>query len=130
MSRKGRFIIMIKKLALLIGVLFWGFLTYAQTPEVISGRLVKKDWSKTIESYCAGGSDYYLLLQKGKRKTIVDISGIEDKTVIDRALRVRRVSLTGKTEIFTKAPADPMSQQPVSPPSCVIFRTQKISIKK
>lgn len=36
---------------------------FAQTTDnnLFSGVILKKEWTKTTQSYCAGGSDYYVL---------------------------------------------------------------------
>ncbi len=110
----------------LVGFLF---LANAQTDLVFKGKLLKKDWSKTLESYCAGGSDYFVLQQKGAKEIILDLSTIMAKTEIQPYLSAKKVWVSGKMENFIKTQSDPMMQQPVTPPSCEVLKVSKILFK-
>ena len=108
-------------LALLLLVSLY-FSAAAQT-EVIHGTLVKKPWAKTIESYCAGGSDYYVLVEKDKNVIILDLSAWK-QTRIDKLVN-QQVSLKGKWHSYVKKNPDPMAQQPVQAPDCRQFIVKK-----
>ncbi|WP_143780204.1 hypothetical protein [Leptolyngbya sp. 'hensonii'] len=41
--------------------------TPAEVIQAFSGQIMAADWSKTIESYCQGGSEYYVLVVGSNR---------------------------------------------------------------
>ena len=101
---------------------------YAQQ-EVIYGTLTKKPWSKTIESYCAGGSDYYVLREKDNHEIILDLSAWKQSR-IDKLVN-QRIGLRGKWNSFVKKNPDPMAQQPVQAPDCRLFVVKRqVRLKK
>lgn len=91
----------------------------ADEPKEISGKLILKHWSKTMQSYCAGGSDYYVLKAKNNKETILDLSNIAEDLIKKKINK--NVSLTGTWETTVKTNDDPMAQQPVNPPMCEFF---------
>lgn len=82
---------------------------FAQDKKSFDGTLVKKGWTKTTQSYCAGGSDYFVLQMRKEEIILV----FEDKDLpAAKALDGKKVQLVAiATEKTIKA--DPMSQQPV-----------------
>ncbi len=96
--------------------------TSGQT-ERLTGRLIKKEWSKTIESYCAGGSSFYVLLTDEKEEVLLDISAWR-KRKIEKKLN-KQVILNGRWESVTKSNDDPFTQHPTAAVQC-----QKFVVKK
>lgn len=101
---------------------------WAKTPEILRGYLVKKNWSKTIESYCAGGSDYYALRMDDGAEVTLDLSRRLHRQ-LDKYLN-KPVQLAGEWQATVKMPTDPMMQQPTMPANCPKFRVKKISLDK
>jgi hypothetical protein len=97
-------------------------LAFAQV-ETLKGKLIKKPWSKSIQSYCAGGSDYYVLVGKDKRETVLNLSAWEDAQITKKLNK--EVRLKGKWETVQKENNDPMSQHPVDAPMCRTFVVTK-----
>ncbi|MBX7241048.1 MAG: hypothetical protein K1X92_04805 [Bacteroidia bacterium] len=116
---------------ILLGCCLMGFLlgANAQSEQTFKGKIIQKRWSKTLDSYCSGGSDYYVLQAKGSDEIILDLSLIEAKTSLKPFLTARKVWIKGKMETFVKEAGDPMMQQPVTPPSCTMLRVSDISFK-
>ncbi len=98
-----------------------GAAIFAQTdePTQISGKLIKKAWSKTMQSYCAGGSDYYIVKSKNNKETVLDLSSI-GKDLVNKKLN-KSVMLLGTWLTEVKTNDDPMAQQPINPPMCETF---------
>ena len=51
----------------------------AKEPIKLHGKLIKKEWSKSSESYCAQGSEYYILQVNNERKVILQF----DESIIN-----------------------------------------------
>lgn len=67
-----------KKIILIIALfVFNSALIFAQTQQQkvvtqkMQGKIILKSWSKSTESYCAGGSDYFVLA-KGEEEIILE----------------------------------------------------------
>jgi len=81
---------------------------YAQ--QTFKGKIVSKPWSKTGESYCAQGSDYYVLEQKGKSNMVLKNEGTTDLTTFQG----KEVIIKGIIEIRKIEPSsNPNVQQPI-----------------
>lgn len=93
-------------------------------PNEISGKLIKKSWSKTMQSYCAGGSDYYVLKAKNNKETVLDLT-VLGKDLVNKKLN-KNVTLSGTWLTEVKTNDDPMAQQPVNPPMCETFVVQSL----
>lgn len=76
-----------------------------------TGVIRKKPWAKTIESYCAQGSDYYVLVTS--KETYVLAPADDAATQQIARMKDRRVTLIGQLETRTITP-DPSSQHPIS----------------
>jgi hypothetical protein len=78
------------------------------------GRLLKKPWTKTGESYCAGGSEYWVL--EGNTGTLVLAfdENFDPETLTH--LAEKGVSILGRLEDRTITPDanGPISQHPVT----------------
>ncbi|MCU0438301.1 MAG: hypothetical protein MUC49_10310 [Raineya sp.] len=81
---------------------------YAQ--ETFVGKIVAKPWSKTTESYCAQGSDYYVLEQKDKSAIVIQ----KDKVMDLKKWQGKDVQIKGKIETKEIKPSNPMEQRPVT----------------
>ncbi len=93
---------------------------FGQTePATLSGKLILKHWSKTQQSYCAGGSDYYIVKAKNNKETVLDLTTMS-KDLVTKSLN-KKVTLTGTWLTEVKTNDDPMAQQPVNPPMCETF---------
>ncbi|MBL7813726.1 MAG: hypothetical protein JNL70_01885 [Saprospiraceae bacterium] len=101
---------------------FFNTFIVAQT-EILSGKIIKKEWSKTIDSYCAGGSEYYVLVQNDKTETILDLSRWRKKK-IEKSVN-QTVTLKGVWQSNSKKNDDPYSQHPTTPTLCRIFVVKK-----
>ncbi len=44
----------------------------AQTTQTLTGKIVQKPWSKSTQSYCAQGSEYYVLIEKNGRESVLE----------------------------------------------------------
>jgi hypothetical protein len=103
----------------LFGVLSTFFNIASAQVETLKGKLVKKIWTKTMQSYCAGGSDYYVLVSKDKKESVVNLTAWNAQQIAKKLNK--QISLKGKWEILKKEHNDPMSQQPVDAPICRTF---------
>jgi hypothetical protein len=100
---------MTMKNVLFICLLFFGvFKSLAQ--ETFKGKIIAKPWSKTGESYCAQGSDYYVLEQKDQSAIVIK----NDKTVDLKKWVGKAVQITGKIETKEIKSSNPMEQRPVN----------------
>ncbi|MEY4934737.1 MAG: hypothetical protein RIS64_1096 [Bacteroidota bacterium] len=108
---------------LLFGVLSTFFNTASAQVETLKGKLVKKTWTKTMQSYCAGGSDYYVLVGKDKNETILNLAAWNPPQIAKKLNKA--VQLKGKWETVKKDNRDPMSQHPIDAPVCRTFIVTK-----
>lgn len=95
-----------------------------------SGKLVKKPWTKSIESYCAGGSDYYVL-KAGKEATILDFSntGLSEEEIAK--FENQKVKVKGVLKTVNKEESnDNMSQHPQGGVACTKIEVSSIKQHK
>lgn len=64
---------------------------------VLKGKLIRKPWTKSTESYCAQGSDYFVLLVDG-REHILDIR----KSTLKKLQRTKRKKVTVRGQFITR----------------------------
>lgn len=97
-----------------------------------AGRLEAADWSKTNESYCQGGSEYYVLVDGAQRYPLDserDQPYARERAAERAALRARLAGLVGQqvrlrgqpiARSFSQAEhcPDPAAQCPSGPISC------------
>lgn len=111
---------------LVLAVCCLPFLAQAQTTE-IAGKLVKKPWSKSGQSYCAQGSDYYVVETAGGAETIL---AWDEKPQQWQKYEGKQVRVKG--ELVTKTiKHNPMEQHPVSmdgsdETKCTVFKIQTV----
>ncbi len=74
------------------------------------GKLKKMPWSKSVQSYCAQGSEYYVLLASDDLELVIQNNSKTDLSTFEN----QQVKITGKLETKTIT-ADPMEQRPISP---------------
>jgi len=78
--------------------------------QTFEGKLLKKAWSKSIESYCSQGSDYYVL-ENPKQTWVLEFLKKDAKKI--NALLGKKVQVIGKIEKkVIKNPDDMLSQRP------------------
>ena len=119
------------KNSVVFGILFlvsFSF-SFAQDMEVIKGKMLVKPWTKSLDSYCAGGSEYYVLKINRKTEVTLDLSEMEEKEGLNRYLSSKKVFVYGHKETFIKEETDPMSQHPTNPPSCTVFKVKNINLR-
>ena len=79
------------------------------------GTLIKKPWSKTLESWHAGGTEYFVVETEGGDATIVRpserVTAEALQAMVGKKVRVRGESVPYRTY----QPASPMEQYPMGP---------------
>lgn len=111
-----------KKILFLCAFFAFNMSKLAAQTTTLSGKIVKKEWSKSLDSYCAGGSDYYVLVQANKQEAILDLSKWS-ATKIKKYLN-KTVKLNGSWKMEQKENNDPHTQHPVDAPMCTIFKVE------
>ena len=103
------------------------FLFSACSYQTFSGTLLKKPWSKSTQSYCAQGSDYYVL-KNGEIEYVVKYKSEERL----ESLNEQRVSIKGKQEEIKIEPpnTDLPSQVPDMGPMGQAFTCTVLIVKK
>ncbi|MDM8567674.1 hypothetical protein QUF74_18765 [Candidatus Halobeggiatoa sp. HSG11] len=96
--------------------------------EELTGTIIQKPWSKSQESYCIGGSEYFVL-QYGEDLTIV-LKHAEDNKIFSDFID-KQVVLEGYKQTNIVTPSDRsskngISQTLVNPVSCTFFMVQNI----
>ena len=113
-------------------------------PIKLSGELIKKEWTKSTESYCAQGSEYYVLQVNNSSRTV--IVEFEEEKVKNTKLLNKNVEVIGNHVEKTIPSGDGISQEPVSTYStinneetdkktnksftCKVFKVSEITLKK
>lgn len=95
---------------LILSLLFFPLFLFSQTGIItLKGKIEKKPWTKTEESYCAGGSEYFVLNCKfGNLVLQYPLEKLEK-------WKGKKVSVKGEITQITKVPPqDEISQHPVS----------------
>ncbi|MFK5971509.1 MAG: hypothetical protein QM487_15520 [Candidatus Marithrix sp.] len=96
--------------------------------EELTGTIVQKSWSKSQESYCIGGSKYFVL-QYGDNLTIT-LKHVENIKVftnfIDKQVMLEGYQQTTIISPNDRTPEGVISQTLVNPVSCVFFMVQNI----
>ncbi len=100
--------------------------------EQLTGTIIHKSWSKSQESYCIGGSEYFIL-QYGDNLTIT-LKHVEDIKIFTDFID-KQVMLEGYRKINTVSPNDRspegiISQTLINPVSCTFFMVQSIINRK
>jgi len=105
---------------------------------MVTGKLVKKTWAKTLESYCTQTSDYYVLSRPKKKEMILSLDADADAPMFDRWVN-KKVQIQGEWISRTIIP-NPQSQHPVTPKfpnaenenvtQCKIFHVTNIRLAK
>jgi hypothetical protein len=89
----------------------------------IEGTLIKKVWNKSTESYCAGGSDYYVLQDRTGKTQVLQFKEIgKPLRSLLNILEGKRVKATGTFKEKEIAPPAEISQQPVTNDANGVFR--------
>jgi hypothetical protein len=113
-------------------------------PIKLSGELIKKEWTKSTESYCAQGSEYYVLQVNNSSRTVI-VEFEEEKIKVAKLLN-KNVEVIGNHVEKTIPSGDGISQEPVSTYStinneetdkqtnklftCKVFKVNEVTLKK
>jgi len=121
---------------LLFGLLFFLATSFAPPSEVLSGTILKKSWTKSTQSYCAGGSDYYVLSLANEELVLENASKTDAKKFFGQWLgkKVKVVGTKFQKKIknennFSQKPIeyDPITgKEKEDDFSCWVFKVQKI----
>jgi hypothetical protein len=85
--------------------------TSNKTKTMFEGTIKQKPWSKSAQSYCAQGSEYFVLVKSDNEEVVIQNETGEDLT----AFEGKKVTIEGKIETKTIKPSsNPMEQRPVS----------------
>jgi hypothetical protein len=114
-----------KKSLFIIVLLFCGMSQLSAQIESYKGKLLKKTWTKSMESYCAGGSDYFILKMADNQSIILDISAWSPKKIATYLQKDIELKGTWRTETKDESQNDPRSQHPTTPTMCRIFVVKK-----
>lgn len=121
-------------------VLLFFPVSFAQgTSEKLSGTILKKPWTKSTESYCAGGSDYYVLrLVSGEEVILENISNVSAEKYFEKWVKKKVIVIGMKFEKKIKN-EDNRSQKPITYSfdgkveenafACSVFKVEKIEKK-
>ena len=78
---------------------------------IFEGTIKQKPWTKSTQSFCAQGSEYYVLVMVDETETVIQNESGQDMT----AFIDKKVKITGKIETKTIKPShNPAEQRPVS----------------
>ena len=113
-------------------------------PIKLSGELIKKEWTKSTESYCAQGSEYYVLQVNNSSRTVI-VEFEEEKIKVAKLLN-KNVEVIGNHVEKTIPSGDGISQEPVSTYSTInneetdkqtnkpftrkVFKVSEVTLKK
>jgi len=103
----------------------------SQTPllEQLTGTIIQKPWSKSQESYCIGGSEYFVL-QYGEDLTIVLQHPEADKLLddfIDKKVTINGYRQTNTIAPSDRTPANGIAQTLSYPVLCTVFIVQELT---
>ena len=94
------------------------------------GTLIKKPWSKSTQSFCAQGSEYYVLQMKNEEEIVIQNESGQELADFEG----KAVKITGAKQTKVIPPSNnPMEQRPVDPFSkedkgftCTVLVAKKI----
>ncbi len=100
------------------------------------GKLLQKAWTKTIESYCAQGSEYWVLQEKMGEEWVLE--GTEKQKKVWKEYENRQVWIKGKIKTKTIEPTktNPMEQRPIrqnpitgkdEPYTCIVLKVNQLN---
>ncbi len=103
------------------------------------GKLLQKPWAKTVESYCAQGSEYWVLEDEKGEEWILE--GTEKQKKAWKKYQNRQVRIKGKVVSKTIEPKEtnhmeqrPITQNPITgreedaPYSCIVLKVNQLSL--
>ena len=113
-------------------------------PIKLSGELIKKEWTKSTESYCAQGSEYYVLQVNNSSRSVIIEFGNE-KIKLSKLIN-QNVEVIGRHIDKTIPTGDGVTQEPINihsnlngegaesktnkPLTCKVFKVKEITLKK
>jgi hypothetical protein len=98
----------------------------------IQGLLIHKPWSKNTDSYCAQGSDYFVIQTDSSSELVLEP---KDSTIWNamKEFESRKVLLSGNTRTKEIKPSNPNEQQIVTFDggnyTCKVFTVETIELK-
>jgi len=136
MNKKLIFIIIIILVIVTVGVFY--FLNKPQqglqpsiTDKSVNGILINKEWTKSFESYCAQGSDYFTLKTINNEELVLEFEPVYTETQMSN-FSGKNVTVTGEKK-SKKIKCPEGSQCPVTPDgvfTCEVFKINKIGESK
>ncbi len=98
--------------------------------KIFTGTVLKKTWAKNVDSYCAGGSDYFVL-QQDEEETL--LKPASDKTIAFTPFVDQTVIINGYVTLETVNPSDRShpdqpSQHLVNPVTCEFLVVTNIQL--
>lgn len=123
-----------------ISLLFFNVNAQKETPESLRlyGKLIKKEWSKSTESYCAQGSDYYVLQVNDSQRFV--ILEFDDKISRVSKFDNEKVIVVGNHIEKRIASENEISQKPINSHStssekeetftCKVFKVSVITLER
>lgn len=118
-----------KYIVVLLALVLSSFISFGQnSKETIKGKVEKKECSKSTESYCAQGSEYFVIMSASG--TIV----LESKKDLSSCVG-KEVEITGHYKEKEVSNENEMSQKPISTPNldgsvdefkCNVFVVEKV----
>lgn len=107
-------------------------------PIKLSGKLIKKEWTKSTESYCAQGSDYYVLQVNDSQRFV--ILEFDDKISRVSKFDNEKVIVVGNHIEKRIASENEISQKPINSHStssekeetftCKVFKVSVITLER
>ena len=95
------------------------------------GKIIKKNWSKSTQSYCAQGSDYFILEQADQEEIVLEfrpkISEKEMDKLVGKSVKIIGQKETKKIESKDNV----ISQRPVSDTNifeCIVLKVISIEV--
>ena len=113
--------------------------TSSDTTE-LTGQILKKEWSKSTESFCAQGSEYYILKPQEdmayQNGIVLEFAGNIEKSQVDSLTNQIIIARGNIIEKVIKFDKDELSQRPVTPGNpddhtfiCQVFKVKAMALK-
>ncbi|TAH20976.1 MAG: hypothetical protein EAZ08_04510 [Cytophagales bacterium] len=118
-----------------VALLFFIFSSFVSPTEELSGIILKKAWTKTTQSYCAGGSDYYVLSLPNEELVLENVSKIPSQKLfgqwVGKKVKVVGTKYQKKIKNDNDSSQRPVEDDPITGErkdefSCWVFKVQKI----
>ncbi|NJL14162.1 MAG: hypothetical protein HC913_14900 [Microscillaceae bacterium] len=104
---------------------------------VLKGRLIKKPWTKSTQSYCAQGSEYYVLQMADGQEHILEITplGLDLSPWEGRRIKIEAMIVNNIIHYDRNETGPALEQRPNLPPGqtefvCEVLRVMSILSKQ